>query len=226
MIYTKFNYNMIKQLTESGIFNDADVETLYEFGMLNHPQYESLKTITGHVPMYDNNNFYPRNNGYYRQQGPMTLKQHKYQEKIASAQTDIMFKQVAEAIANNDIKFKSFFKMMAKAVNDFLQDEYMINTDDADELLNKAEAWVLDDFADYIIDPIYDMFPEADEDDLYEVIEKVHEDKNCIENISSNMWEYVNEELAQEAVNNYKKQMEEDKADAYYFNRQYQRDKI
>lgn len=225
MRYIKYNYNMLKKLADDGVFDDYDVELLYEVGIINQGQYEAMKTAV-HMPQHNDNAFYHRDNKYYRQQGPLKMKQHKQQEKLASVQADIMFKQVAEAIANNDKRFTDFFKTMAKAVEDFLQDEYMVNTDDADELLNKAEAWVLDDFATYIIDPIDDMFPEANDDDIYEVIERIHNDENCIENISSNMWEYVNEELAQDAVNNYKKQMEDDEAETRHLNRQYEKDKI
>lgn len=158
----------------------------------------------------------------------MNLIKKRFQQSIKTAGTNIeqMFEQLKTAIANKDERFIPFFKTLAENVENFLKDEYLIHTDDADELLEQAEAYVLDDFNTYISDAVFDMFPEADEDDVYEVIDKIYDDETCMENISSNMWEYVNQELAQDAVQKYKQQIKDDEDEIRFLNRQYEKDRI
>ena len=156
----------------------------------------------------------------------MNLIKKRLSIKTAKINIEQMFEQLKTAIAKKDERFIPFFKTLAENVEKFLKDEYLIHTDDADELLEQAKTYVLDDFTVYISDIVFDMFPEADENNVYEVIDKLYDDETCMENISSNMWEYVNTELAQDAVQKYKQQIKDDEDEIRFLNHQYEKDRI
>lgn len=70
--YFKINYSTLKEMIEdvSNEFTIADIQLLLELGVINQLQYEDLMTIV-HAPEYDIIPFYDKDNGYYRQQGPL-----------------------------------------------------------------------------------------------------------------------------------------------------------
>ena len=70
--YFKINYNTLKEMIEdvSNEFTVEDIQLMLEFGFINQLQYEDLITIV-HAPEYDIIPFYNKDNGYYRQQGPL-----------------------------------------------------------------------------------------------------------------------------------------------------------
>jgi hypothetical protein len=71
--YLKINYDSIKDVVDvyHDEFTPEDIHILLEYGMINQQQLEELLTIIS-KPMYTVQNFYQKDNGYYRQQGPLT----------------------------------------------------------------------------------------------------------------------------------------------------------
>lgn len=71
--YVNVFYETVKNIIEeySYCFDADDIRQLLDEEYINQPQFEELMTIIA-VPEYDFCNFDKKDNGYFRQQGPLS----------------------------------------------------------------------------------------------------------------------------------------------------------
>jgi len=95
MTYFNINYNALKQyiMDHKEDYNAVDIAFLLEHGFINQQQYQDLMTVIV-VPMYDYKNFYQKDNGYYRQQGPLNRTQ--IMNDIVASKKNRLLKKIIE----------------------------------------------------------------------------------------------------------------------------------
>ena len=192
MTYFTVNYSALKDFISSqkDEYNNVDILFLLENGFINQQQYEDLMTVIS-VPMYDYNNFYNKDMGYYRQQGPLNniqtinditaevknmkrlMKKAVFQRKAESMKdkVDALYDELKRNSSKYQELFKEFAKDFDKELDDMAQDpdNYRI---DYDEDYGGDNT-----FADFDAEDVEDkVFANYDLTEMWTLIDNVYPD--------------------------------------------------
>ena len=190
MTYFTVNYSVLKDFIRSQkeAYNNVDILFLLENGFINQQQYEDLMTVIS-VPVYKYNDFYHKDIGYYRQQGPLNniqtinditaevknmnrlIKKAVFQRKADSMKDKV--EVIYDELERNSSKYQNLFKEYAKYYDKILE-EMAEDIDNYHTDYNEHD--VEEVYANFDTEDVEDRAFEYDLDGIYDVIDAVYPD--------------------------------------------------